>query len=64
MADGEWYWCLDHNAAEPADKACAADNRMGPYESKAAAEHWKERADARNDKWDRDDAEWSGDEQQ
>jgi hypothetical protein len=63
MAEQEWYWCLDHKAAEPADQACSAENRMGPYPSREAAEHWKERVEARNDTWDREDAEWSGDDE-
>jgi hypothetical protein len=39
MADEEWYWCLDHSAAE----------------------HWKEKVEARNEKWDAEDREWNGD---
>jgi hypothetical protein len=34
---------------------------MGPYESRDAAEHWRERVEARNEKWDREDREWEGD---
>ncbi|GAC1546194.1 MAG: hypothetical protein NVS3B12_34840 [Acidimicrobiales bacterium] len=59
----EWYWCLDHGAAEEASSDCPPDRRMGPYPSRDAAEHWKDRVDSRNDKWDADDASWSGDEQ-
>jgi hypothetical protein len=33
---------------------------MGPYESKEAAEHWKERLDARNDEWEKEDERWEG----
>jgi hypothetical protein len=35
---------------------------MGPYESQAEAERWKEKVDARNEDWDREDREWSGEE--
>ncbi len=63
MAEHEWYWCVDHNAAEPADRACSAEYRMGPYASRDAAEHWREQVALRNDKWDRDDREWSGDDE-
>jgi hypothetical protein len=35
---------------------------LGPYESKDVAEHWRERVDARNEKWVREDREWAGDE--
>ena len=57
---GSWYWCLKHGRAEEADAACPPDDRMGPYESREAAEHWKERVEARNETWDREDREWSG----
>jgi hypothetical protein len=60
MAESEWYWCLDHKAAEPADHACSPENRMGPYASRDEAERWKERVADRNETWDREDAEWSG----
>jgi hypothetical protein len=56
MAADEWYWCLDHSAAEPATSTCPPDRRLGPYESKEAAEHWKDRVEARNEQWDADDA--------
>ena len=60
MATQEWYWCLAHNTAEPADSACPPDRRWGPYSSRAAAEHWRETVDARNDAWDADDEAWEG----
>jgi hypothetical protein len=58
----DWYWCLEHKVAEPADGPCPADRRLGPYPSREAAEHWKERVDARNEAWDAADKEWEGDE--
>jgi len=62
MADEqEWYWCLDHAAAEPADSACPPSRRLGPYPSKDAAEHWKEKVEARNEEWDAADKAWEGD---
>jgi len=57
-----WYWCLKHARPESADSTCPPDDRMGPYESREAAEHWKERVESRNDSWDAEDREWSGDE--
>jgi hypothetical protein len=60
MAEQEWYWCLDDRAAEPADTACPPDRRMGPYPSREAAEHWKERVEARNQAWDAEDEAWEG----
>ncbi|HEX2700021.1 MAG TPA: hypothetical protein VHM89_07425 [Acidimicrobiales bacterium] len=60
-AGGGWYWCLRHGRAEAAASACAADDRLGPYESQEAAEHWKDRVEARNEQWDEEDRAWSGD---
>ena len=61
MDDQEWYWCLEHKAAERADGGCPPDRRLGPYPSREAAEHWKERVEARNEAWDAEDRSWSGD---
>lgn len=58
---GEWYWCLRHNRAEDAAHACAADDRLGPYESEEAAQMWRLRLEARNDRWDEEDRAWTGD---
>ncbi|HEX7525814.1 MAG TPA: hypothetical protein VF327_05865 [Gaiellaceae bacterium] len=55
MNADEWYWCLDHRAAEPAGTACPPDRRLGPYPSRDAAEHWKDTVDARNEKWEAED---------
>ena len=60
MDDHEWYWCLEHNAAERGDGRCPPDRRLGPYPSREAAEHWKERVEARNEAWDAADRSWSG----
>lgn len=49
---GEWYWCLRHKAAEPADTDCPPGERLGPYPSEDAAVHWKEGFDRRNQAWD------------
>ena len=57
---GGWYWCLRHERAEAAASTCAPDDRLGPYASRDAAEHWKERVDARNEQWDEEDRAWSG----
>jgi hypothetical protein len=46
---------------EDGDNACRGDDRLGPYESAEAATQWKERSTARNEKWDKEDKEWSGD---
>jgi hypothetical protein len=55
----QWWWCLKHQRAEHEPDVRDAE-RMGPYESKEAAEHWKERLDARNDEWEKEDERWEG----
>ena len=56
-----WYWCLRHRRVEDSDTSCPADARLGPYESAEAAEHWQDRTEARNQTWDKEEEEWSGD---
>ncbi len=57
---GAWYWCLKHGRAEDGTSPCPPEDRMGPYESRDTAEHWKDRVEARNDTWEKEDREWSG----
>lgn len=57
---GNWWWCLKHGRAEDGSSTCPPEDRMGPYESREAAEHWKDKVESRNEKWDREDREWSG----
>ena len=61
VSSSDWYWCLDHAAAEPASSDCPPDRRLGPYSNREAAEHWKERVESRNETWDAQDKAWSGD---
>ncbi len=57
-----WYWCMKHSQVERgADSTCPPDDRLGPYESEEAAKNWRQRVDARNEKWEDDDKKWSGD---
>ena len=49
-----WYYCLEHQQVEP-DDGCANAERMGPYETKEAAEHALELAAERNAAFDEDD---------
>jgi hypothetical protein len=60
VPEQQWFWCLDHNAAEPSEGGCPPDRRLGPYPSKEAAANWKEQFEARNKAWDDADAEWEG----
>ncbi|MEY2566455.1 MAG: hypothetical protein QOE35_984 [Actinomycetota bacterium] len=57
MADQFW-WCLDHNRVEGTDSTCPPDRRIGPYESREAAEHWREQYAQRNEALDEEDREW------
>ncbi|TDE13495.1 SPOR domain-containing protein [Jiangella asiatica] len=59
MADGPWYWCLDHEAVEPVD-GCPNDRRLGPYETREEAQDAIARARARTEQQDAIDREWSG----
>jgi hypothetical protein len=54
MSDGEWYWCLRHSRVELRD-GCKAADRMGPYPSVEAAEHWRETLEERNERWEAED---------
>ena len=53
-----WYWDLRQGQAVSARDRGPADHLLGPYPTRAAAEHWRERVEARNDAWDEDDDEW------
>lgn len=55
-----WYWCIKHGRVEKGAESCPADDRMGPYESEQAARNWRDVVEARNDRWDEEDREWSG----
>ena len=59
---GSWYWCLKHSRTEESEGTCPPEDRMGPYESREAAENWKDTVESRNDEWDKADREWSGEE--
>lgn len=52
-----FYWCLDHERVEEGDSACAADRRLGPYDSREAATNWKEGVEARTEAWEREEEE-------
>ena len=57
-----WYWCLRHKGVESgSESSCPPEDRMGPYESREAAANWKDKVDARNEKWEAEDKEWEGD---
>jgi hypothetical protein len=54
-----FYYCLKHSAVE-AEKGCKASDRLGPYPTRAEAEHALEKVRQRNEAWDNDPA-WNDD---
>lgn len=48
----EWWYCLKHNRVE--SSGCPNAERLGPYESRAAAERALEGAAERTQAWDND----------
>jgi hypothetical protein len=54
----EWYFDVKRGVAVQASERGQADDLLGPYASKAAAENWRESVAARNDAWDADDERW------
>lgn len=60
MADGEYYYCLDHKKVEPYD-GCRSETRLGPYPTQAEAEHALQTSADRNEAWD-NDPNWNDDE--
>ncbi|MGJ3507432.1 hypothetical protein [Enemella sp. A6] len=53
MAQGEWYYCLDHKQVEPYE-GCRSATRLGPYASREDAQEALERVAERNTAWDED----------
>jgi hypothetical protein len=53
-AHGEWYYCFKHKKVERRDD-CQQRDRMGPYPTQEAAEHWQDRVAQRNETWEKDD---------
>lgn len=60
MADGQWYWCLKHQAVEPYE-GCKSEDRLGPYATREEAAQALERVQQRNDQWDREDEDFGDD---
>jgi hypothetical protein len=51
--EGEWFYCVRHNKVEEGPE-CRALDRLGPYETRAEAEHALEIARERNQSWEND----------
>ncbi len=58
--EGQWYWDLDKGVAVPAEERGPSEHMLGPYPSRAEAENWKSKVEARNETWDEADEEWRG----
>ncbi len=52
-----WYYCVEHDRVEP-EVGCPVKNRLGPYDSRAAAEEALEKVKARNAHWKAEDERW------
>lgn len=57
MSEGQFFFCLKHHTVEGED-GCKASDRLGPYATRAEAEHALEKVQERNDAWD-DDPNWN-----
>ena len=53
MAEGQWYWCLDHGVVEPY-YGCRSATRLGPYATRDDASQALARVRERNEEWDND----------
>lgn len=54
-----YYFCLNHRAVEGED-GCKGKDRLGPYDTYAAAQHALETAAQRTKEWDEDPV-WNDD---
>lgn len=58
---GGYFWCLRHRRVETVPNVCADKYRLGPYATEAEAERALRTVADRNETWDAEDAQWSGD---
>ena len=54
----QWYFDVRRGVAVPASQRGRAEDMLGPYPSKAAAENWRKSVADRNDEWDAEDERW------
>ncbi|AZA08856.1 hypothetical protein [Corynebacterium pseudopelargi] len=63
MAEADYQWYYNLKTGEVAQgKEFPSMDRMGPYESKEAAQHALEIANERNEEADEQEAAWEGEE--
>jgi hypothetical protein len=62
MSDGseQWWWDLAAGRAVRDDERGPDRDVLGPYPSREAAERWRDRHDAREERWEEQDEEWEG----
>ncbi|WP_028661006.1 SPOR domain-containing protein [Nocardioides insulae] len=56
----EFFFCLKHHRVEGTE-GCRGKDRLGPYPTRAEAEHALEKVAQRNDEWEHDPR-WNDDE--
>lgn len=56
----KYYFCLKHHAVE-GKHGCKAADRLGPYDTRAQAEHALDTVEERNELWEHD-PDWNDDE--
>lgn len=56
--DTQWYWCQQHERAEPEGDACGRDRRLGPYPTREQAENWQARHAANEERWEEQEEAW------
>jgi hypothetical protein len=57
LDEGPWFFCLKHHTVETRD-GCAERHRLGPFATRAEAEHALEKVAERNEKADAEDRAW------
>ncbi|MDQ1729962.1 MAG: hypothetical protein QOK10_121 [Pseudonocardiales bacterium] len=58
--ESTFWFCLDHHAVEPF-AGCGSRNRIGPFDSVAAAERALDTIAERERRYDAEDSAWDGD---
>lgn len=56
-----WWWNLTEGRAVPGDERPHADEVLGPYPTREAAEAWRSTHKSREDSWAQEDDRWEGD---
>ena len=56
-----YFWCLTHEQVEEGT-TCRAADRLGPYDTPAAARAWRERVEHRQETWEAEDERWKDEE--